>query len=225
MGYRRHSIAPGEWYHCYTRGIDKRTTFEDELDYQRFQQALYLSNSNATVDRNNIKRRTHAEIFYAERGTALVAVGAYALMPNHFHLLVKELVEGGLVKFMQKLGTSYTMYFNTRRERTGALFVGPFRSRHVADDRYFGRVVPYIHLNPVEIFEPRWKEGMVRNIKILEEKILTYPYSSLLDYLEEQRPESAIIDANELMTSLDKKIPSLEVLLPEMREYYQDLNM
>ena len=81
---------------------------------------------------------------------------AYCLMPNHFHLLLQDALPagGGISKFMQKVGTAYTMYFNASRERAGNLFVKPFRSKHVSDDRYFKRVAQYIHFNPIELMEP-----------------------------------------------------------------------
>jgi len=217
-------MAPGEWYHCYTRGIDKRTTFENRSDYERFQESLYLSNSDINIERGRIQNLAHKEILEVERGNPLVAVGAYCLMPNHFHLLLKEIKDSGIAKFMQKVGTSYTMYFNTKRKRTGSLFVGPFRSRHIVDDRYLSRLVPYIHLNPVELFEPGWKDGIVKNMQKLEEKIYEYPYSSLLDYKKATRNEKRIIDPRELAELLKEKMPPLKKLLPEMHAYYQDLN-
>ena len=224
MGYRRHAIAPGEWYHCYTRGIDKRTVFQSRSDYLRFQQALYLSNSDKNIERGAIQHLSHQEILATERGNPLVAVGAYCLMPNHFHLLIKERREGGLTRFMQKLGTSYTMYFNAKNQRSGALFVGPFRSRHVDDDRYLSRVVPYIHLNAAEIFEHGWKKGKATNLKNLETNLQKYPYSSFQDYTSDARGEAGIIDKHELQDLLSYKMPPLNDLLPEMRDYYENLH-
>ena len=224
MAYRRGEIVPGEWYHCYTRGIDKRTTFENPSDYFRFQDAPYLSNSTANIERGKIQHLSHEEILSVERGEPLTAVGAYCLMSNHFHLLLKEISEGGIAKFMQKVGTSYTMYFNIKHKRTGGLFVGPFRSRHVADDRYLSTIIPYIHLNPAEIFESRWKQGIVRDFQNLERKVREYPYSSLPDYQGRQRAEASIINQKEFEDLLDEKMPSLHKLLPETLAFYKDLD-
>ncbi len=225
MGYRRHEIAPGEWYHCFARGIDKRTTFSDSSDYRRFQEALYLCNSKTNIERGRVQNLPHEELLRLERGEPLVAIGAYCLMSNHFHLLLKEISEGGISKFMQKLGTSYTMYFNVKNGRTGGLFVGPFRSRHITEDGYLSRIVPYIHLNPAEIFEPGWKRGIVRDLKKLERHLREYSYSSFPDYEGTQRDETSIIDLNEFTKLLDIKMPPLETLLPEMAELYQDLEV
>lgn len=223
MGYRRHVIAPDEWYHCYTRGIDGRVTFSDPRDYDRFREALYIANSVKNISRSNIQHREYKDIFKVKRGDKLVTVGAYCIMPNHFHLLLKEDVEGGIVKFMQKIGTGYAMYFNTKYKRIGSLFVGPFRSRHIDGDQYLRRIVPYIHLNPVELFEPRWKDGVVSNMRALEQKLAEYPYSSFPDYMGSVRIEKRILNDYEHTELLSEKMPPIKALLHEMRDYYQNL--
>ena len=151
-----------------------------------------------------------------------MAIGAYCLMPNHFHLLIKEIAEGGITKFMHRVGTSYTMYFNVKRERVGNLFVKPFRSKHVAGDIYFRRVAQYIHLNPVELFEPQWKTGVVSNGDVLERRLKKYPYSSLPEYSGAKRLESTILD-QESVELLKEDAPPLNELIPEMAAYYAEL--
>ena len=223
MGYRREPLAPGEWYHCYTRGIDGRKTFGHRFDYQRFTQALYLSNSDAPIERSTFWHLKHEEVFQLDRQAPLVAVGAYALMPNHIHLFLKEVEAKGISKFMQKLGTSYAMYYNMRYQRIGNLFVKPFRSKHVATDGYLRRIVSYIHLNPAEIFEPGWKEGKVKNIHMLKKNVETFPHSSLPDYLGTERPENKILDWISIEDLLREQMPSLKKLIPEAITYYQGL--
>src|SRR3989344_1270124 len=117
MAYRRIAFAPDEWYHCYNRGVDKRTIFEEPRDYERFLEALYLSNATESIPRGTFQHLPHSEIINLERTEPIVAIGAYCLMPNHFHLLIKESVEGGISRFMHRVGTSYTMYFNIKRKR------------------------------------------------------------------------------------------------------------
>lgn len=225
MGYRRELFGPGEWYHCYTRGIDGRITFEIQDDYRRFVQALYLSNSAETIERGRFQRLDHEEIFNLPRGARLVGVGAYALMPNHIHLFLKEIEEGGISKFMQRLGTSYTMYYNTRYKHIGNLFVKPFRSRHVATDGYLKRIVSYIHLNPCSLYEYGWKAGQVNNMDGLREFLEYYPYSSMTDYQGARRPENALLDWGEINELLREQTLPLETLLPEMAEYYAQLDL
>ena len=196
MATRKTPFAIGEWYHCYSRGVDKRIVFDDEQDYRRFLEYLYLVNTGAPLHRADLGIRDLEEILLLPRKDALVAIGAFCLMPNHFHLVLKEIVEGGITTFMQKLGTAYTMYFNARYERTGNLFVKPFRSRYVDTDRYFQYLINYLHCNPAELYEPGWKMGEVKNIKALIEKLIAYPYSSLGAYEDRHLPVRGILDEN-----------------------------
>lgn len=223
MGYRKTPFALGEWYHCYTRGIDKRSTFQTERDFERFIEALYLSNNTESVERGRFQHKTHAEILELDRSKPLVAIGAYCLMPNHFHLCLKELRDGGISKFMQRVGTSYGKYFNIKNDRIGNLFVKPFRAKHIASDEYLTKVIQYIHLNPVELYEPQWKEGIVRDMHALLENIRYYSHSSLLDYEGNIRPESALISWSEVNDFLLEKMPPLASLLDEARAYYEEL--
>lgn len=200
------TFAVGEWYHCYNRGIDKRRTFESTRDYHRFVELLYLANSDKTIQRSDLSF-AHEEIFHKERGQPIVAIGAYALMPNHFHVLLRAKTENGVSLFMGKLGNAYTKYFNTKHERAGNLFMKPFRARHVGDDRYFRHVANYIHCNPAELIEFRWKEGVIRNFKTLEKKLFEYPYSSLRDHQNSTRPERAILDSNALALLQSNVLP------------------
>lgn len=114
MAMRKTMFAVGEWYHCYSRGVDKRIVYEDERDYLRFLEQLYLANSGVPLRRDDIGTRDFEEILQIPRKEPLVAIGAFCLMPNHFHLVLKEIVEDGITTFMQKLGTAYAMYFNAR---------------------------------------------------------------------------------------------------------------
>ncbi len=142
-------------------------------------------------------------------------------MSNHFHLLLREKTEKGISKYMHKIGTGFTKYFNLRNERIGNLFVKPFRSKHISDDQYLQRVLQYIHLNPAELFEPGWKKGRVRNFPLLKQKLLAYPYSSFIDYYStEVRPKRAILDEEAMSFFTDNQ--SIEKMLAEATEYYAE---
>jgi len=127
----------------------------------------------------------------------LVYIGVYCLMPNHFHLLIKEKMENGISKFMQKLLTAYSMYFSKKYKRTGGLFEGKFKSQHISTDRYLKYIFSYIHLNPIKLIEPKWKEKGIRNIKGALIYLKTYQHSSYLDYLNEDRLKLKILDKKE----------------------------
>lgn len=218
----RFPLAIGEWYHCYSRGVDKRNTFVGEKDYKRFIQSVYLSNSSNVIHRSDYNSKTHAEILSLPRSTPIVSIAAYALMPNHFHFLIKEIKSGGITKFMRKLGTSYTMYFNIKNERIGNLFVKPFRSKHINDDRYLKYVTQYVHLNPAELFEPRWKDGVIKDINSLTLRLKKYPHSSFGDYCGLERIEKVILDES-VMTMLKDNLPSPSIIIKDAAAYYQKI--
>ena len=202
-------FAPGEWYHCYSRGIDKRIVFENKSDYQRFISLLYLANSSLAMCRSQLGHLNHHELLAIPRGESFVSIGAYTLMPNHFHLLLYEKNEGGISTFMQKLGTAYTMYFNIKHERSGGLFTKPFRAQHVSDDRYLQYVVDYIHLNSSELFKYDQKEADTsrRRLEVsarLLAKVEAYPFSSLPDFNKAPRPEKALL-GEEIFDTYQKK--------------------
>ena len=222
MPYRRTPFAQDEWYHVYTRGIDKRTTFHRAEDFHRFKLLLYLANDTKPFEIRNYKDKSLDQIMMLPRKNPLVRIGAYCLMGNHPHLLLQESSEGGISRFMHKIGTGYTMYFNLIHNRIGNLFVKPFRSKHIPDDSGLRYVAQYIHLNPAELFEPQWKQGIVRDRQRLEKKLLDYKYSSLPDYHGIVRPEKAILD-NDAVSVISDNLPPLSRILDEAAEYYAEI--
>jgi len=219
MAIRKTAFALGEWYHCYNRGVDKRIVFQDKQDHYRFLEQLYLGNSSSTLHRSNIRKEKFTDILKLPQKDPLVAIGAFCLMPNHYHLLLKETSDDGITKFMQKLGTAYTMYFNEKKSRTGNLFVKPFRSQHVGDDRYFQHLINYIHCNPAELFEPGWKNGEIKDAKKLIDQLVVYPYSSLRVYENKSLPSRSILD--ECVFKVERSKPA-RTMIREAQEYYQE---
>ncbi len=176
MPYRNEPFAQDEFYHLYNRGIEKRVIFLDKEDYEHFGRLLYLCNTTRSITLRNV-----GEDF--DRGEQIVAIGAYCLMPNHFHLLIKEITEKGVSIFMKKLLTAYSMYFNKKYERTGHLFEGVFKSKHLSTDIYLKYMYAYIHLNPAKLIDPKWKEKRSKSTKELLGYSMAYPYSSVQEYL------------------------------------------
>lgn len=215
-------FAVGEWYHCYNRSIEKRTSFEDFRDYYRFLELLYLANDESPLRRNDIGIHKFEEVLNIPRGKKLVAIGAFCLMPNHFHLVLKEVSEGGITTFMRKIGTAYTLYFNSRHERIGNLFLKPFKSRHVSTDLYFQHLVNYVHCNPAVLYEPKWRAGHVVDPQFLEERLVAYPYSSLSAHTDAPTSTSVILDAE--VFSIVHTVP-IQRMLREARQYYADLDI
>lgn len=193
MSIRTTSLAVGEFYHLYNRGVDKRTIYLDAQDYRRCIELMYLCNSLESVNMRDVHKDL-STAFHFETGEPLVAIGAYCLMPNHFHILATPLVEGGLTTFMGKLGTGYSMYFNKKYDRNGALFQGRFKAEHANTDEYLKYLYAYIHLNPVKLIDKDWKERGTKDAAKSYDFAASFQYSSLTDYLGSAREEKAIIN-------------------------------
>lgn len=188
---RKFLFSVEEFYHIYNRGTDKRLIFLNQKDRERFVSLLYLCNSEKPINFRNIPK---GRSFVCERGNTLVDIGAYCLMPNHFHLLIREKKNGGITKFMGKISTAYSMYFNKKNERTGALFEGRFKAKHINSDEYLKYLFAYIHLNPVKIIDPKWKENQIIDRDNAKQYLTEYRYSSYLDYLGYVREEGKILE-------------------------------
>ncbi|MBI5005055.1 MAG: transposase [Candidatus Lloydbacteria bacterium] len=195
MSIRQTPFLVGQYYHIYNRGNDKRVIFLDNHEYARFMALLYICNTTDPLNMRSFfnKGLAFVDIFSAKRTNILVDIGAYCLMPNHFHLLLHEQIEGGISIFMQKLSTAYSMYFNTRYERNGSLFEGKFKAKHIDNEPYFNWLFSYIHLNPIKIIEPGWKENGITDLEKTKSFLSDYPYSSYSDYFIKERPESVIL--------------------------------
>lgn len=199
---RKITFSPGEYYHVYNRGVEKRKIFLVEKDYERFLKLLVLANGSEPIVFKTIQGRPLDEIKLGEK---LIAVGAYTLMPNHFHLLVKEITGGGLVNFMLKLSTGYAMYFNKKYERVGPLFQGKFKAEHVNNDNYLKYLFSYIHLNPIKIIEPSWKKTGIINIRKADAFLNNYHYSSYLSYLAGHKLRDLILNSREFPDYFESK--------------------
>jgi len=189
--------APGEFYHVYNRGTDKRVIFKNVNDHKRFTVLLYLCNSTRALSvADEMRSGIHYDdLFQLDRERRLVNIGAYCLMPNHFHILLQEIDEGGLSQFMKKLGTSYSMYFNNKYNRTGGLFEGRYKARHAWGDTYLRYLFSYIHLNPVKIIDPTWKETGIANKTKAKKYLDSFLFSSYLDYKGTIRVENSILNS------------------------------
>lgn len=190
---RKIKFLPGSYFHIYNRGVEKRKIFTGENDYHRFLILLYLCNNTEPVNLRDIfdKGLTFEEMFELERKETLVDIGAYCLMPNHIHLLITptKTKENGIPLLMQKIFTGYTMYFNKRNERSGRLFESTFKANLVDKDEYFKYLFAYIHLNPIKLIEPTWKDEGIKNLKKVEEFLNDYQWSSYSSYINDINEE------------------------------------
>ena len=194
---RKIVISTGEYYHVYNRGVEKRNIFIDNADYRRFILLLNLFNEEKSVNVRDIKEKLYPKrptLWMAKSREPIVDIGAYCLMPNHFHFLIKETREGGIRDFMHKLTTGYTMYFNKRYKRVGPLFQGTFKSEHANNDHYLKYLYSYIHLNPMKLIQSDWKEKGICDMEKAKQFLNNYEYSSYPDYHNPARFSSEVIN-------------------------------
>ncbi len=143
MANRNHVFAVDEFYHCYNRGTDKRTVFEDAQDFDYFQKSMKAYNTSLVLG----KLRLYENEITSE--SKLVEIVSYCLLPNHYHIILKECAEHGISQFMQRVGVGYTMYFNEKYKRSGGLFQGAFKSKHIESDQDLRQVISYVTYNNI----------------------------------------------------------------------------
>lgn len=203
-------FADGETYHLFNRGAHKQAIFIDEQDYARFQTLLFLSNTSSPVVVRDVLNRYKGESFVnlfknEKRKDPLVEILAYSLMPNHFHLAARQVAENGISRFMRKIGTAYSMYFNLQHQHGGTVFQGPFKSRHIDTDPYLFWIFAYVHLNPVSLADVSWKEREVTDVRAAQSFLNQYTYSSYYDFYTGERPERNLLAYTEAKEYIDTK--------------------
>ena len=179
-------------YHVIKRGVEKREIFLKPQDYHRFILGLEFCNTveptdlwSLIVGSDPTKQRILAERLEEKRKIKkepLVDLLAFVLMPNHFHTIIREVKEGGISLYMQKMG-GYSTYFNKQYDRVGPLFQSRFKAVCVKDDVQLSTVFAYVHTNPIELWEPGWKENKVKDPERAIRKLNDYWASSYNDYI------------------------------------------
>mgnify|MGYP000745955618 CR=1 FL=1 len=168
-----------DFYHILNRGVEKRDIVKNDKDRLRFLHNLYVFNDTEATP-NYILSKRHEE---QQKRHCLVHVHAFCLMNNHYHLLLSEIEENGISRFMQKLNMGYAKYFNEKYKRVGTLWQGKYKKILIERDAHFMYIPYYIHLNPLDYSHPEWREGKVRNVQKALESLRQYRWSSHLDYL------------------------------------------
>lgn len=178
MSTRLTGFVNGEYYHIYNRGNSKMEIFHDQEDYLYLQNLFFIMNTEERFKSRFVKNEENKN----HTTDLLVSLGAYCIMPNHFHILLKQEKENGISKFMQKLSTAYVMYYNKKYKRTGSLFEGKFKSKYVTEDTYLRYLFSYIHMNPLKILDPDWKNKAKYPSREMIAFLEQYRYSSFHEY-------------------------------------------
>lgn len=137
-----------EFYHIYNRGVDKRNIFMDRNDVTRFFACMSIFNTVDSV--GSVYEYSRQELKFGSRAPKkgrLVNLTAYCINQNHYHFILEPLVDDGIQKFMHKLSTGYTNYFNEKYKRSGSLFQGKYKAIHINSNEYLLRLSVYVNLN------------------------------------------------------------------------------
>ena len=179
---RKITFENGKYYHVYNRGVEKRNIFRDDKDRFRFIHDLYEFNDINPVGNNYGVPVSVIQKNQKRRRELLVNILCFCLIPNHYHLILEQLVDNGISLFMQKLG-GYVYSFNLKYERVGPLFQGKFKAIQIENENGLLHLSRYQHINPLEIIEPNWKEEGIKDWGKAIQFLESYRWSSYLDYI------------------------------------------
>ncbi len=211
--FRKVPLNTNEIYHVFNRGIDARITFSNQKEFIRAYQVMkYYRFSSPPVNFSKFINagsegiEKYNEVSWGEK---LVSIMCYCLMPNHFHFLVRQEVDGGISKFISQFLNSYTRYFNTKNERVGPLFLNDFKNVLIESEEQLLHLSRYIHLNP-------YSSEVVKNL----DGLYKYEWSSLTEYAGGS--EDYICD-KEMIMSYFKTKESYKKFVSDRADYQREL--
>jgi putative transposase len=194
--------------------------FKDGKNSERLAQAFLIANSTKSSEaflflRNNKNVTINDAIEIIRQGEKLVDILCYAIMPDHYHLLLKERKEHGITNFIHKCNISIAKYINIKESRSGPLFEGLFKAKHISTNEYLLHLSLYIHLNPLDfLFGKEWREHEIKNWNLVKNKLFNYPWSSLKAFIDENH-EDKIISGTEVLLDQFKNKKEYELFLQE----------
>ena len=201
------------YYHIYNRGVEKRKIFQEEQDYATF--LSYLKTYLIPKGEKSLSEKLgNSQLSYRERDKILKALRlnnfageitllAYCLMPNHFHLLIKQKSRNAIDMFMNSIGTRYTMYFNRKYYRVGPLYQGTYKAVLIETDAQLLHLTRYIHQNPLKINQHDSSQSSQGDPL---RALLNQP-SSYFNYLGKRKTEW--LDPTEILAYFSKSNPNL----------------
>ncbi|MBU3901270.1 hypothetical protein KJ590_00910 [Patescibacteria group bacterium] len=188
MPIKRPQIINNGIYHLTIRAAGDTVLFRGESDYFRAIFSLYEFNNKEGVIIRDCRllaqQRKNREPFsgnFKKKREPLLELLSFCLMPNHFHLLVRQICQNGVVNFTRKLGAGFAGFFNRKYNRKGPLF-SKYRAVHIKDNKQLKTAFVYTHANPISLIEPGWKEKGIKDFSKAVEFLKQYRWSSFFDY-------------------------------------------
>jgi len=202
MPYRKEKFENGNIVHVILRGVDGNAIFRDINDYYRGIFSIYeFNNSNPVSIKerrrliNRFKKISRGEtsrgptsgglIYLEDNRERMVDILCFCFMPNHIHLLLKQIKENGTTEFMRKVGTGYGGYVNRKYKRQGYVFQSSFNAVKITTNGQLEVVFAYIHTNPISLIYKNWKSIRIedKDFKKITKFLKEYKWSSYLDYI------------------------------------------
>jgi len=218
MPYRKVVLAPGQIYHVFNRGVAALPIFFSFRDHLRFLRLVdYYRFSNTPFSFSQLMSLPKEEkekilVDLRMKNAIHVKIVAYCLMPNHFHLLLKQITDKGISVFMTNLQDSYAKYFNIKNDRVGPLFQSTFKGIRIENDGQLLHVSRYIHLNPstAYIVEP--------------ENLENYKWSSLVEYLNEKFNSNCSFISPKIILDFFKRKEDYRKFVLDQASYQRELD-
>jgi len=221
----RPNFVTGEIYHVYGRGVEKRDIFMDDRDRYRGIHDLFEFNDTrpAQSSYHNVQSsEVRLQKIEKRPRTLLVEIICFCFMPNHYHLMLRQLVDGGITLFMRKFGTGFTNYFNIKYDRVGSLFQGKFKAVHIEKQAHLLYLPHYIHLNPLDLYMPEWRDRKIRNVAKALKFLETYRWSSYPDIIGKKNFPS--VSQRKFLNEMYGS-PTSEVYRNEIKEWLDDFDL
>ena len=216
MPLRVTPLVIGEIYHVLNRGVNHQPIFIDKWDYKRLLEIIFFYQfvkppiRFSYYDRLPLGDKENLLREIQQKYPKLVNVFAFCFMPNHFHLLLKQVSENGISKFLANFQNSFTRYVNVRHERSGHLFQGQFKAVRITTGEQFLHTSRYIHLNPYTSYVVKTVEELIR-----------YPWSSLPEYVKAKR--EYFCETENILASFRSRKKYLQFIL-DQKDYQKKLD-
>lgn len=205
-------LATNEFYHIFNKTVANELVFDNKyhlkrilslVNFYRFETSISFSKFKS-LSKNNQEN----VIQKLRKTTPLVAIYAFAFMPQHYHLLIKQLKVNGIKNFVSNIQNGMAKFFNIKFKRKGSLFCHSFQRVHVGTEEQFIHLSRYIHLNPVTSYL----------IKL--ENLDFYPFTSFPNYLSNKN--CSFVDLNCILNSFGN-IKGYKKFVYDQKDYQRRL--